>query len=179
MNKELYTKIKNANVGYSFIFRQKDGTIKMYGNEAIEAATMLNKKDTAVEDSMPVISLCIGEQDYLIPKMVRNGRKFQCIDIDDLNNIQLEYERTFYVRCSREKLLWLSDYMNDNEIHFEKLANCKLQQEDEVKLCKTDIGKIIEFIEYSRAVLLKGLTTQEQDKARRAKLMIKKLEKKL
>lgn len=178
MNKELYTKIKNANVGYSFIFRQKDGVIKMYGDEALKAASIFNK-DTEVEDSLPVISLSIGEQDYLIPKMIRSGSMFKCIDVDDLDNVQLEYERTFYVRCSKEQLICLSNFMNDNEIHFEKLAECKLQQDEEVKICKTDIEKIIEFIEYSRAVLLKGLTTQEQDKARRAKLMIKKLEKKL
>lgn len=181
MNKQLYTKISNDNPWFSFLFQQDNGSVRIYGCEAVKAASILERTYVNTEDDMPTIELTQDQLHALLPQMIKIGCKFKMIDAATLERYEkeAEYERIFYVRCSRDQLIQLGDYMNDNGIHFEKLSNCKLQpeQDETAKLCKTDIKKIDEYIEIAKETLKQGSTAKEQNKARLIGLMIKKITK--
>ncbi len=82
--------------------------------------------------------------------------------------------RVFSVTTTREKIISLSDYLNDNEIDFDKVD---LEAAD---LCKTDLHTISNMLEYGAKLIEKTASKpREADKARQFKNMIKKINKKL
>ena len=74
----------------------------------------------------------------MVPNLIRNGHYILATEINapnaednvEQNNEQEEMlERTFYVNCSKDMLIKLGDWMYDNGIQFEKLADKKLATE--------------------------------------------------
>lgn len=77
--------------------------------------------------------------------------------------------RYFTVTCSKAKIIALSDFLNDNEIDFDKI-------EIEDTLCKTDRKNIISLLEFSsKFILAHASKTCEQDKVRLINNLIKKI----
>lgn len=82
--------------------------------------------------------------------------------------------RVFTVTTTREKIIALSDYLNDNDIDFDKVDM------EAADLCKTDLSTIASMLEYGAGLIERTATKpREADKARQFKNMIKKLNKKL
>lgn len=81
--------------------------------------------------------------------------------------------------CTKEQLLRLSDWLNDN-LQFDKGEDFnKLAGDD---LCKTDKATVSRWLDLMAELipqLPNGSTLQMQDNARRMKLMSKKLKKQL
>lgn len=82
--------------------------------------------------------------------------------------------RVFTVTTTKEKIISLSDYMNDNEIDFDKID---LEAAD---LCKTDLNTISAMLEYAAGLIERTATKpREADKARQFKNMNKKIKKRI
>ena len=101
--------------------------------------------------------------------------------------------REFSLTCTRERLIQLSDWLNDNldfdgGEDFDKLADKpredrkEPQPEDDCDLCKTDRATMVKWLEFMADLipqLPNGSSTQMQNNARRMKLLAKKLSKSL
>jgi hypothetical protein len=82
--------------------------------------------------------------------------------------------RTFTVTTTRENIIALSDFMNDNGIDFDKI-------DLEETMCKTDMATISGLLERSAKYIEEnaGASTRMSELARQCGLMIKKINKKL
>lgn len=81
--------------------------------------------------------------------------------------------RTFTVTTTRENIIALGDFMNDNNIDFDKIELADT-------LCNTDLNSIIRMLEYGANLIDKIATKPcEADKARQFRNMIKKIQKKI
>jgi hypothetical protein len=79
--------------------------------------------------------------------------------------------RYFTVTCSKSKLIALSDYLNDNDIDFDKI-------EIEDTLCKTDRKVIQSLLEYSSKYICEHSTSApDVNKCRMMNNLAKKLAK--
>lgn len=91
---------------------------------------------------------------------------------DNVNSGTQEDEiliRNFRVTCTKSKLIALSDYLNDNEIDFDKI-------EIEETLFRTDRKVISSLLEYASDFIQKASSsTRDEDKARLMINMVKKL----
>lgn len=81
--------------------------------------------------------------------------------------------RTFTVTATKEKIIALGDFMNDNDIDFDKI-------DLDVTLCKTDLQNISRMLEYGANVIEENLSKPiELNKARMFRNMVKKISKKI
>lgn len=81
--------------------------------------------------------------------------------------------RTFTVTATKEKIIALGDFMNDNDIDFDKI-------DIDVTLCKTDLQNIAGMLEYGAKVIEENLSKPiELNKARMFRNMIKKISKRI
>lgn len=81
--------------------------------------------------------------------------------------------------CTKEQLLRLSDWLNDN-LQFDKGEDFNKLSDD--NLCKTDKATVIQWLDLMAELipqLPNGSTLQMQNNARRMKLMSNKLKKQL
>lgn len=81
--------------------------------------------------------------------------------------------------CTKEQLLRLSDWLNDN-LQFDKGEDFNKLADD--SLCKTDKATVSRWLDLMAELipqLPNGSTLQMQDNARRMRLMSKKLKKQL
>lgn len=80
--------------------------------------------------------------------------------------------RAFTVTTTRENIIALGDFMNDNNIDFDKIELADT-------LCNTDLNSIVRMLEYGANLIDKTATKPcEADKARQFRNMIKKIQKK-
>lgn len=78
--------------------------------------------------------------------------------------------RAFTVTTTRENIIALGDFMNDNNIDFDKIELADT-------LCNTDLNSIVRMLEYSANLIDKTSTKPcEADKARQFRNMIKKIQ---
>lgn len=89
MNKQLYDKISEEYPWYSFIFQQKNDSVKMYGNEAVKAANILGRPYADQENDITFIELNEDELHFVLPKMIRIGRQFKMIGADELEKYRI------------------------------------------------------------------------------------------
>lgn len=124
----------------------------------------------------------------MIPNLIRNGHYIIATEINapnaednvEKNNEQEEkLERTFYVNCTKEMLIKLGDWMYDNGIQFEKLANKKLAAEKGISISKTDACNIVKYLDYSKDTYKLNPSNESQNKARVAGLLSTKLTNKI
>lgn len=81
--------------------------------------------------------------------------------------------RAFKVTTTRENIIALGDFMNDNNIDFDKIELADI-------LCNTDLNTIIRMLEYGANLIDKTATKPcEADKARQFRNMGKKIQKKI
>lgn len=81
--------------------------------------------------------------------------------------------RAFKVTTTHENIIALGDFMNDNNIDFDKIELADT-------LCNTDLNSIIRMLEYGANLIDKTATKPcEADKARQFRNMIKKIQKKI
>lgn len=81
--------------------------------------------------------------------------------------------RAFTVKATKEKIIALGDFMNDNDIDFDKI-------DLDVTLCKTDLQNIAGMLEYGAKVIEENLSKPiELNKARMFRNMVKKISKKI
>lgn len=81
--------------------------------------------------------------------------------------------RAFKVTTTRENIIALGDFMNDNNIDFDKIELADT-------LCNTDLNSIVRMLEYGANLIDKTATKpHEADKARQFRNMSKKIQKKI
>lgn len=81
--------------------------------------------------------------------------------------------RAFTVTATRDKIIALGDFMNDNDIDFDKIELADA-------LCNTDLNAIATMLEYGASLIDNTATKPcEADKARQFRNMSKKIQKKL
>lgn len=80
--------------------------------------------------------------------------------------------RSFTVTTDRDKIILLSDFMNDNGIDFDRIDVDNM-------ICRTDIASVIRMLEYASEFIDKNAVKPcEHDKARQFRNMIKKIKRK-
>ena len=80
--------------------------------------------------------------------------------------------RAFTVTATRDKIIALGDFMNDNDVDFDKIELADT-------LCNTDLNTIVRMLEYGASLIDKTATKPcETDKARQFRNMSKKIQKK-
>lgn len=124
----------------------------------------------------------------MIPNLIRNGHYIIATEINapnaednvEQNNEQEEMlERTFYVNCTKEMLIKLGDWMYDNGIQFEKLAEEKLAAEKGISIGKTDACSIVKYLHYLKETYMQNSDKDSKNKARMAGLLSTKLTNKI
>lgn len=124
----------------------------------------------------------------MVPNLIRNGHYILATEINapnaednvEQNNEQEEMlERTFYVNCSKDMLIKLGDWMYDNGIQFEKLADKKLAAEKGISISKTDACSIVKYLDYSKDTYKQNSDKDSKNKARMAGLLSTKLTNKI
>ena len=76
-------------------------------------------------------------------------------------------------------LIKLGDWMYDNGIQFEKLADKKLAAEKGISISKTDACNIVKYLDYSKDTYKLNPSNESQNKARVAGLLSTKLTNKI
>lgn len=124
----------------------------------------------------------------MIPNLIRNGHYILATEINapnaednvKQNNEQEEMlERTFYVNCSKDMLIKLGDWMYDNGIQFEKLAEEKLAAEKGISIGKTDACNIVKYLDCLKETYKLNSDNDSKNKARMARLLSTKLTNKI
>lgn len=82
MNKQLYNNLRSEYPWYSFLFYQHDGSVRLYGSEAIKAANILGRTNMGIEENMATIELNQDEIHYALPKMIRIGCQFKVFNFN-------------------------------------------------------------------------------------------------
>lgn len=174
------------------VFVNTDDFVNCYQEDAESVAKSLETAPFEVDDEN------LGHIKYLIipnsifegmiPNLIRNGHYIIATEINapnaednvEQNNEQEEMlERTFYVNCSKDMLIKLGDWMYDNGIQFEKLANKKLAAEKGISISKTDACSIVKYLDYSKDTYKLNPSNESQNKARVAGLLSTKLTNKI
>lgn len=174
------------------VFVNTDDFVSCYQEDAESVAKFLETAPFEVDDEnlghikYLVIQNSVFER--MIPNLIRNGIYIIATEINapnaednvEQNNEQEEMlERTFYVNCSKDMLIKLGDWMYDNGIQFEKLANKKLAAEKGISISKTDACSIVKYLDYSKDTYKLNPSNESQNKARVAGLLSTKLTNKI
>ncbi len=137
-----------ANITFNRVLRNEWLDENRYSDS--EAKDELMSKGKLCFDNLRALKTEIGKKVYC------DTFDFQHACYADNHNEEYEekqnlLERTFYVNCTKKQLIALCDYMNDNEISFEKLANEKLQANTQdgngFDISKTDSRTLIKYLE--------------------------------
>nr|DAG06789.1 MAG TPA: MutS domain I [Caudoviricetes sp.] len=174
------------------VFVNTDDFVSCYQEDAESVAKFLETAPFEVDDEN------LGHIKYLIipnsifegmiPNLIRNGHRIIATDInavDSEDNVEKNdepkemLERTFYVNCSKDMLIKLGDWMYDNGIQFEKLAEEKLAAEKGISISKTDACSIVKYLDYSKDTYKLNSDNDSKNKARMARLLSTKLTNKI
>lgn len=124
----------------------------------------------------------------IIPNLIRNGHRIIETAInaaDSEDNVEQNdepeemLERTFYVNCTKDMLIKLGDWMYDNGIQFEKLADEKLSAEKGISIGKTDACNIVKYLDCLKETYKLNSDNDSKNKARMARLLSTKLTNKI
>lgn len=174
------------------VFVNTDDFVSCYQEDAESVAKSLETAPFEVDDEnlghirYLVIQNSVFER--IIPNLIRNGIYIIATEINAPNaedNVEKNdepenmLERTFYVNCTKEMLIKLGDWMYDNGIQFEKLADKKLAAEKGISISKTDACNIVKYLDYSKDTYKLNPSNESQNKARVAGLLSTKLTNKI
>lgn len=174
------------------VFVNTDDFVGCYQEDAESVAKFLETAPFEVDDeNLGHIKYLIIQNsvfERMIPNLIRNGIYIIATEINapnaednvEQNNEQEEMlERTFYVNCSKDMLIKLGDWMYDNGIQFEKLAEEKLAAEKGISISKTDACSIVKYLDYSKDTYKQNSDKDSKNKARMAGLLSTKLTNKI
>lgn len=174
------------------VFVNTDDSVSCYREDVEEIANLSPIAPFEVDDEnlghikYLIIPNRIFEE--IILTLIRNGHRIIETDInavDSEDNVEKNdeqenmLERTFYVNCSKDMLIKLGDWMYDNGIQFEKLADKKLAAEKGISISKTDACSIVKYLDYSKDTYKLNPSNESQNKARVAGLLSTKLTNKI
>lgn len=174
------------------VFVNTDDFVSSYQEDAESVAKFLETAPFEVDDeNLGHIKYLIIQNsvfERMIPNLIRNGHRIiAATDInaaDSEDNVEQNdeeemLERTFYVNCSKDMLIKLGDWMYDNGIQFEKLAEEKLAAEKGISISKTDACSIVKYLDYSKDTYKQNSDKDSKNKARMAGLLSTKLTNKI
>lgn len=174
------------------VFVNTDDSVSCYREDVEEIANLSPIAPFEVDDENlgHIKYLIIPNRIFegIIPTLIRNGHRIIETDInavDSEDNVEKNdeqenmLERTFYVNCSKDMLIKLGDWMYDNGIQFEKLADKKLAAEKGISISKTDACSIVKYLDYSKDTYKLNPSNESQNKARVAGLLSTKLTNKI
>lgn len=174
------------------VFVNTDDLVICYQEDAESVAKFLETAPFEVDDEnlghikYLVIQNSVFER--MIPNLIRNGIYIIATEINAPNaedNVEQNdepeemLERTFYVNCTKDMLIKLGDWMYDNGIQFEKLAEEKLAAEKGISISKTDACSIVKYLDYSKDTYKLNSDNDSKNKARMARLLSTKLTNKI
>lgn len=174
------------------VFVNTDDFVNCYQEDAESVAKSLETAPFEVDDEnlghikYLVIQDSVFER--MIPNLIRNGIYIIATEINAPNaedNVEQNeepeemLERTFYVNCTKDMLIKLGDWMYDNGIQFEKLAEEKLAAEKGISISKTDACSIVKYLDYSKDTYKLNSDNDSKNKARMARLLSTKLTNKI
>lgn len=174
------------------VFVNTDDFVNCYQEDAESVAKSLETAPFEVDDEnlghikYLVIQDSVFER--MIPNLIRNGIYIIATEINAPNaedNVEQNeepeemLERTFYVNCTKDMLIKLGDWMYDNGIQFEKLAEEKLAAEKGISISKTDACSIVKYLDYSKDTYKQNSDKDSKNKARMAGLLSTKLTNKI
>lgn len=174
------------------VFVNTDDFVSCYQEDAESVARFLETAPFEVDDEnlghikYLVIQDSVFER--MIPNLIRNGIYIIATEINAPNaedNVEQNdepeemLERTFYVNCTKDMLIKLGDWMYDNGIQFEKLAEEKLAAEKGISISKTDACSIVKYLDYSKDTYKQNSDKDSKNKARMAGLLSTKLTNKI
>lgn len=174
------------------VFVNTDDFVSCYQEDAESVAKSLETAPFEVDDEnlghikYLVIQNSVFES--MIPNLIRNGIYIIATEINAPNaedNVEQNdepeemLERTFYVNCTKDMLIKLGDWMYDNGIQFEKLAEEKLAAEKGISISKTDACSIVKYLDYSKDTYKLNSDKDSKNKARMAGLLSTKLTNKI
>lgn len=166
------------------VFVNTDDFVSCYQEDAESVAKFLETAPFEVDDEnlghikYLVIQNSVFER--MIPNLIRNGIYIIATEINAPNaedNVEQNdepeemLERTFYVNCTKDMLIKLGDWMYDNGIQFEKLAEEKLAAEKGISISKTDACSIVKYLDYSKDTYKLNSDKDSKNKARMAGLL--------
>lgn len=127
--------------------------------------------ESEIEENISnTVNAQIGNETVQVDPETGEIRSENVNTVSDSNEV---LTRHFRVTCTKSKLISLSDYLNDNEIDFDKI-------EIEDTLCKTDRKVILSLLEFSSKFIDEHSDkTLDENKARIMRNLIKKLDKSL
>lgn len=175
------------------VFVNTDDFVSSYQEDAESVAKFLETAPFEVDDeNLGHIKYLIIQNsvfERMIPNLIRNGHRIiAATDInaaDSEDNVEQNeepeemLERTFYVNCTKDMLIKLGDWMYDNGIQFEKLAEEKLAAEKGISISKTDACSIVKYLDYSKDTYKLNSDNDSKNKARMARLLSTKLTNKI
>lgn len=174
------------------VFVNTDDSVSCYREDVEEIADLSPIAPFEVDDENlgHIKYLIIPNRIFegMIPTLIRNGHHIIETDInavDSEDNVEKNdepeemLERTFYVNCSKDMLIKLGDWMYDNGIQFEKLAEEKLAAEKGISISKTDACSIVKYLDYSKDTYKLNSDKDSKNKARMAGLLSTKLTNKI
>lgn len=174
------------------VFVNTDDFVSCYQEDAESVAKSLETAPFEVDDEnlghikYLVIQNSVFER--MIPNLIRNGIYIIATEINAPNaedNVEQNdepeemLERTFYVNCTKEMLIKLGDWMYDNGIQFEKLAEEKLAAEKGISIGKTDACNIVKYLDCLKETYKLNSDNDSKNKARMARLLSTKLTNKI
>lgn len=174
------------------VFVNTDDFVSCYQEDAESVAKSLETAPFEVDDeNLGHIKYLVIQNsvfDRMIPNLIRNGIYIIATEINAPNaedNVEQNdepeemLERTFYVNCTKDMLIKLGDWMYDNGIQFEKLAEEKLAAEKGISISKTDACSIVKYLDYSKDTYKLNSDNDSKNKARMARLLSTKLTNKI
>lgn len=174
------------------LFVKTGDFVSCYQEDAESVAKFLGAVPSEVDDeNVGNVKYMIVQRSVfegMIPDLIRSGRNVFATEINtansetnvEQNNEQEEkLERTFYVNCTKEMLIKLGDWMYDNGIQFEKLAEKKLSAEKGISISKADACNIVKYLDFSKATYKLNPSNDSQNKARVAGLLSTKITNKI
>lgn len=174
------------------VFVNTDDFVSCYQEDAESVAKFLEAVPSEVDDeNLGHIKYLVIQNrifESIIPNLIRNGHRIIETDInasDSEDNVEQNdepeemLERTFYVNCTKDMLIKLGDWMYDNGIQFEKLAEEKLAAEKGISISKTDACSIVKYLDYSKDTYKQNSDKDSKNKARMAGLLSTKLTNKI
>ena len=174
------------------VFVNTDDLVICYQEDAESVAKSLETAPFEVDDeNLGHIKYLIIQNsvfESMIPNLIRNGIYIIATEINAPNaedNVEQNdepeemLERTFYVNCTKDMLIKLGDWMYDNGIQFEKLAEEKLAAEKGISIGKTDACNIVKYLDCLKETYKLNSDNDSKNKARMARLLSTKLTNKI
>lgn len=174
------------------VFVKTDDSVSCYREDVEEIADLSPIAPFEVDDeNLGHIKYLIIQNsvfERMIPNLIRNGHRIIATDInavDSEDNVEQNdepeemLERTFYVNCTKDMLIKLGDWMYDNGIQFEKLAEEKLAAEKGISIGKTDACNIVKYLDCLKETYKLNSDNDSKNKARMARLLSTKLTNKI